>query len=48
MTKIDINSYSFHRKFDGILKPINLRLKKKDKNEKKMVKIFDKLGYGQI
>ena len=48
MTKIELNSYSFHRKFDGTLEKIDLKLKKKDKNEKKMVRVFDVLGYGQI
>lgn len=48
MTKIDLNSYSFNRKFDGKLKRIELNLRKKDKNEKKMIKVFDVLGYGQI
>jgi len=48
MTKIELNSYAFHRKFDGKLQHIKLNLKNKDKNEKKMVKIFDVLGYGQI
>lgn len=48
MTKIEVNSYSYHRKFDGHMDHVKLRLKEKDRNEKKMVKIFDKLGYGQI
>ena len=48
MTKIELNHYSFHRKFDGVLTNIDLNLRKKDKNEKKMVKVFDILGYGQI
>ena len=48
MTKLELNSYAFHRKFDGKLKKINLNFKKKDKNEKKMCRTFDQLGYGQI
>lgn len=48
LTKLELNHHSFHRKFDGVLDKINLGLKEKDKNEKKMVKIFDILGYGQI
>lgn len=48
ITKLELNYHSFHRKFDGILDKIDLKLKKKDKNEKKMVKVFDILGYGQI
>ena len=35
MTKLELNSYSFHRKFDGVLREIDLGFKKKDKNEKK-------------
>ena len=48
LTKLELNHHSFHRKFDGVLDTIELNLRKKDKNEKKMVKIFDVLGYGQI
>lgn len=48
LTKLELNHHSFHRKFDGILDRIELNLRKKDKNEKKMVKVFDILGYGQI
>ena len=48
LTKLDLNHHSYHRKFDGNLDRIDLKLKKKDKTEKKMVKVFDKLGYGQI
>jgi hypothetical protein len=48
LTKLELNHHSFHRKFDGVLDKIDLNLRTKDKNEKKMVKIFDILGYGQI
>lgn len=48
LTKLELNHHSFHRKFDGVLDTIDLRLRKKDKNDKKMVKVFDILGYGQI
>ena len=48
LTKLELNHYSFHRKFDGILDKVDLNLRKKDNNEKKMSKIFDILGYGQI
>lgn len=48
MTKLELNSYAFHRKFDGVLNTINLCFKRKDKNEKKICKAFDQLGYGQI
>ena len=48
LTKLELNHHSFHRKFDGVLDKVNLNLRVKDKNEKKMVKVFDVLGYGQI
>ena len=60
MTKVDLNHTSAHRKFDGKLEKINLKLRTKDPNkredsrknsainERNMTKIFDKLGYGQI
>jgi len=50
MTKLEMNSYSFHRKFDGKLQKINFNFTKKDlrNNERMMCKIFDHLGYGQI
>jgi hypothetical protein len=48
MTKIDMNHHSFHRKFDGKMKKINLGFKSKYSDEKKMVKAFGILGYGKI
>ena len=48
MTKLELNAYSFHRKFDGKLQKINLGFKKSDGDEQKMCKTFDQLGYGQI
>jgi len=48
MTKIDINSQSFHRKFDGKLHTINLGFRDRHSTERKMEKAFDVLGYGQI
>lgn len=48
MTKIDMNSQSFHRKFDGTLKMIDFGLKPKYKTEKRMEKFFEKLGHGGI
>lgn len=48
MTKLELNSYQFHRKFDGKLEKIDLGFKKKDKNLRMMEKTFDVLGYGQI
>lgn len=48
MTKIDLNHYSFHRKFDGKLEKIDLGFKDHHSNEKKMSKAFNVLGYGKI
>jgi hypothetical protein len=48
MTRLQLNTCLFHRKFDGHLKKINFGLKKKDSTEKKMGKVFDLLGYGGI
>lgn len=48
MTKVDLNHNSFHRKFDGELKKIDLGFGKKDGNETKICKTFDLLGFGQI
>jgi hypothetical protein len=54
MTKLELNSYAFHRKFDGKLEKINFNFRKKDtkdnerSNERMIGKVFDLLGYGQI
>ncbi len=48
MTKVDLNHYSFHRKFDGKLQKIDFGFKDTDRNSKKMTKVFDVLGYGDI
>lgn len=48
MTKLELNSHSFHRKFDGKLKKIDFEFRTNDNNEEKMEKVFDILGYGQI
>lgn len=48
MTKVDLNSCYPHRKFDGTLQKIDLGFKKRHSDEKKMIKAFDILGYGQI
>jgi hypothetical protein len=47
MTKVELNVY-FHRKFDGTLQKINFGFKNKDSNKRKIKRVFDKLGYGQI
>ena len=44
MTKLEINSYQFHHKFDGKLKMIDLGLKKKHNNVKMMEKAHEKLS----
>jgi hypothetical protein len=48
MCRVELNHYTYHRKFDGVLQKINFKLKKKHSNEKKICKIFDRLGYGGI
>ena len=48
MTKIDMNAFSFHRKFDGTLKKIDFKLKSTDKNSKKIEKCYEVLGLGSI
>ena len=48
MTKLEVNSYMFHRKFDGKMQMISLGLKKRDDNDDMLEKLFDKLGLGQI
>ena len=48
MTKLNLNHYSYHRKFDGLLDKIDLKLYRNENNEKRMVAVFDILGYGKI
>ena len=48
MSKVDLNHYSFHRKFDGVLKKIDLKLKDGQSNDRKLKNIFKVLGYGRI
>ena len=48
MVLIDINPTSYHRKFDGKLKCIDFKLKKKDSNEDMLDKIHNILSYGRI
>jgi hypothetical protein len=48
MTKIDVNHCYWHRKFDGILKPVVFNFKKKDNTEKKMIRVTDLIGNGLI
>lgn len=48
MSKVDLNHYSFHRKFDGKLQKIDLGFKDTDKNSKKISRATKVLGYGDI
>jgi hypothetical protein len=48
MTKLDLNSMSFHRKFDGTLQKIYFKFKKHYTEEKKISKINEVLGMGGI
>lgn len=48
MIMIDINSYTDHRKFDGKLKYIDFKLKKRDENEDMLEKIHNKIAFGDI
>lgn len=48
MIHLDLNSASFHRKFDGKMKRIDLHLKKDDRNKIRMKRCFKKLGNGGI
>lgn len=45
---LELNSATYHRKFDGVLDNIDFRFKKKDDDETMMFKIFDKIGEGDI
>jgi hypothetical protein len=48
MCKVDLNAYSYHRKFDGTLQKIDLEFSKKDGNETKICKTYDRLSFGAI
>ena len=48
MTKPDLNSCTFHRKFDGKLARIYFGFKKNDKNKRKIKKVFEHIGFGNI
>ena len=43
MTKLEVNSFMFHKKFDGELEMINLNLKKRDSNDKMISKLTENL-----
>ena len=48
MTMIDLNSFSFHRKFDGKLQFIDFKLRKRDNMEDMIEKVHNTLAYGDI
>ena len=48
MCSAELNSVTFHRKFDGKLRNIHLNLRKKDSNEDMIEKINEVLGLQQI
>lgn len=48
MTKVDLNSHQWHRKFDGKLQKIKFKFKKKHDNEDKMYVVHNKIGDGMI
>jgi hypothetical protein len=48
MTKVDLNSYQWHRKFDGKLQKIKFKFKPKHDNEDKMYAVYKKIGDGKI
>ena len=48
MCSAELNSVTFHRKFDGKLNNIHLNLRKKDTNEDMIEKINDVLGLQKI
>ena len=48
MCKVDLNSQSFHRKFDGTLEMIDFDLDDDDDDEDRIEKINRLIGYGNI
>ena len=48
MTKVELNSCMYHRKFDGKLQYIDLKLRKRHDNLDMLVKMYEKIGMGQI
>lgn len=48
MILIEVNSVMYHRKFTGVMKSIDLKLKNREKDTKKLYKIDAKLGNGLI
>ena len=48
MITLNLNHVSNHRKFDGKMEKIDLGLKESYSNDKKIVRVFKKLGIGHI
>jgi len=48
MTMVDLNSFSYHRKFDGNLEYIDFKLRKRDSTEDMIEKVHNILAYGDI
>jgi len=48
MTKLELNSVMFHRKFDGKLKMIDLGLKSRMSNDEMLCQLFETLSMGMI
>lgn len=48
MSRLDLNAFTSHRKFDGTLKKIDFGFKNKNTDEQKLNKIFNKIGLGKI
>jgi len=48
MTKVELNHYQWHRKFDGDLSRIDFKFKRNDDNEEKINKVCDIIGVGAI
>lgn len=48
MCSVDLNSYMFHRKFDGMLQRIDFQFSRRDNNEDRIAKVHELLGLGDI
>lgn len=48
MCMVDLNSYMFHRKFNGKLQKIDFGFSRRDDNEDRIEKVHEKIGLGDI
>ena len=48
MIRVELNSVTFHRKFNGKMKQVFLGMRKKDSNDRRLKKLNDILGNQQI